>query len=46
MVDWVTGRLSGNDLKIIAEAAERAAAAAEELIKNGVESAMNIYNKA
>jgi PTH1 family peptidyl-tRNA hydrolase len=44
MVDWVIGKLSDSELKVIAEAAERAAAAVEEIIKNGTDKAMNKYN--
>ena len=44
MIDWVLGTFTGKDLEIITEAAEQAAAAAEELIGNGIDAAMSIYN--
>lgn len=44
IIDWVTGKLTSAELKVIAAAAEKAAEAAEELIKNGIDSAMNKYN--
>ena len=44
MIDWVIGKLSDSELKIITEASERAAAAVEEIIKNGTDSAMNKFN--
>ena len=44
MVDWVTAKLSSEDRKIIAEAAERAASALETMISRGVEAAMADYN--
>lgn len=43
-IDWVTGKLTDAEFKAISEAAERAIDAAEEIIRNGVESAMNKYN--
>lgn len=42
--DWVVGKPSDQELKIIAEAAAKASEAAQELIINGVNSAMNKYN--
>jgi PTH1 family peptidyl-tRNA hydrolase len=44
MIDWVIGRPSEAELKVIAEAAGRAAAAVEEIIKSGIDSAMNKFN--
>jgi PTH1 family peptidyl-tRNA hydrolase len=44
IIDWVTGKLTAAELKTITAAAEKAAEAAEELIKNGIDSAMNKYN--
>jgi peptidyl-tRNA hydrolase len=46
MVDWVTGRLSPGDLKALCAAAEKAAAAVEELVGSGIEYAMNKFNGA
>ncbi len=44
-IDWVVGKLSESDFKVISEAAARAAEAAEALIRNGIDSAMNLYNR-
>lgn len=44
-IDWVIGKLSEPEEKVIRETAERAALAAEELILHGVDSAMNKYNR-
>ena len=44
MVDWVIGRLTGDELQCINDAAGRAVDALEELLANGVDSAMNKYN--
>ena len=44
-IDWVIGRLSEAEEKVIRETAERAVLAAEELIAHGVDSAMNKYNR-
>jgi len=44
-IDWVVGKLTESDLKIISEAAARAAEAAEVLIRDGIDSAMNLYNR-
>jgi len=44
MADWVLSKLSGNDEKLITEAASRAAAALEAVITRGVEQAMAEYN--
>ncbi len=44
VIDWVIGKLSDTDYKIINEAAAVALDAVEEIIENGVNSAMNKYN--
>ncbi len=44
-VDWVIGKLTDGEYKTIAEAAERAVLAVEELIAHGIDSAMNRYNR-
>ena len=44
IVDWVVGRMSQDDLKSLEDVAGRAVGAMEELISNGVDSAMNKYN--
>ena len=44
-IDWVVGKLTESDFKVISEAAERAAEPAEALIRNGIDSAMNLYNR-
>lgn len=44
VIDWVIGKLNDTDYKIINEAAAVALDAVEEIIKNGVNSAMNKYN--
>ncbi len=44
-IDWVIGKLTDAEFKVISEAAERAVAALEELLKNGVDSAMNKFNR-
>ena len=44
MADWVLSKLSGNDTKLIAEAAVEAAKALEVIITRGVEHAMAEYN--
>ncbi len=43
-IDWVIGRLTDEEYERIYKAAEVAADAAEEIIRNGVDSAMNKYN--
>lgn len=45
MVDWVLGSVSPEQREIYLAAIERAAKACEEIIRNGSESAMNIYNQ-
>ncbi len=44
MADWVLGHPQGEDRKAMDEAVKRAAQAVEEIIKNGVPSAMNKFN--
>ena len=44
-IDWVIGKLTEPEEKVIRETAERAVLAAEELIARGVDSAMNKYNR-
>lgn len=43
-IDWVIGHLSESEFKTLTDAASLAVDAVEEIIKNGVDSAMNIYN--
>lgn len=43
--DWVLGRLSEEEEKLAGEALERAAEAVVTLIKEGVDAAMNRYNR-
>lgn len=44
VIDWVIGKLNDADFKVINEAAAVALGAVEEIIENGVNSAMNKYN--
>jgi len=44
MADWVLGKFTGQDKKVMEEAIKRAADAVEELLKNGVDQAMSRYN--
>lgn len=44
MADWVLGRLQGEDKKAVESAVKKAADAAECLIKEGPDRAMNQYN--
>lgn len=44
MVDWVLGHFEGDDAVSIKEGIESAVGAVEEIIENGVDSAMNKYN--
>ena len=44
MADWVLGKFTGQDKKVMEEAIQRAADAVEELLKNGVDQAMSRYN--
>ena len=44
VIDWVIGKLNDSDFKIINEAAAVSLDAVEEIIKNGVDSAMNKFN--
>ena len=44
MADWVLGKFSGEDRKVIQAAAERAADAVEFLLQQGMDKAMGRYN--
>jgi len=44
-IDWVIGKLSEDELKTIQEAAARAADAAEAIIRSGIDTAMNQFNR-
>ena len=44
MADWVLGKFTGQDKKVMEEAIQRAADAVEELLKNGVDQAMSKFN--
>lgn len=44
IVDWVVGRLGKAELDSLEKSAEQTVCAIEELIANGVDSAMNKYN--
>lgn len=44
LADWVLGKFSDEDIKILSKTVENAALAVEEMIKNGTDSAMNKYN--
>ena len=44
-IDWVIGKLTDEEYKIISEAAQRAVKAVEELLHSGIDSAMNKYNR-
>ena len=44
MADWVLGKFQGEDQKAVEGAVQRAADAAECLIREGVDQAMNRYN--
>ena len=44
MADWVLGKFQGEDKKAVEEAVKKAADAAECLIREGVDKAMNCYN--
>ncbi len=44
MVDWVLGHFEGEDLTEVADAIDRAGQAIEEIMENGVDSAMNKFN--
>jgi PTH1 family peptidyl-tRNA hydrolase len=45
LADHVLGRFSTSERKLVDEAIEKAAAAAEEIISKGADAAMNEYNK-
>ncbi len=44
-IDWVIGKITDEELKVIRETAERAIQAAAELIAHGADSAMNKFNR-
>ncbi len=44
MVDWVLGHFEGEDAAAIKDGIERAVGAVEEIIANGIDSAMNKFN--
>ena len=44
MVDWVLGKFQGEDAKLMADAAKRAADAAVCFVEHGIDKAMNQYN--
>jgi PTH1 family peptidyl-tRNA hydrolase len=44
-IDWVIGKMTEGEFKVISEAAGRAVMAVEELLRNGIDSAMNKYNR-
>jgi PTH1 family peptidyl-tRNA hydrolase len=43
-IDWVIGKLTDADAALLRKAADIAVDAVEEIIKSGVDAAMNIYN--
>lgn len=45
LADWVLGKFQGDDKKAVDDAVKRAADAAECIVKNGAEAAMNRYNR-
>ncbi len=44
LADYVLGRFSKEERKAVDEAIQRAAHAVEEILENGVDAAMNLYN--
>ena len=44
MADWVLAKLSGEEKKVLADAAARAAEALETIITQGIDKAMEMYN--
>ncbi|MDR0380430.1 MAG: aminoacyl-tRNA hydrolase [Oscillospiraceae bacterium] len=46
LADWVLGGFAAADLPVVEASVTRACAAVEEILRNGVESAMNRYNAA
>ena len=44
LADWVLGKLTGEDKKVMDESVKRAADAVECLLKDGADKAMNRYN--
>lgn len=45
LADWVLSRFSKEDRALVDEALDRAARACAEIVKNGADSAMNLYNR-
>ena len=45
LADWVLKKFTDEDIKILSKTVEDTAAAVEEIIKNGAQSAMNKYNR-
>jgi len=45
LANYVLGRFSNDERKMVEEAIERAADAVETIVKSGIDSAMNKYNK-
>ena len=45
LADYVLGRFSDSDRKVVDEAVEKAAEAVEMMVSRGVDAAMNLYNK-
>lgn len=45
LADWVLGKFSDEDIKILSKTVEDAADAVCEIIKNGADSAMNKFNR-
>ena len=43
-IDWVIGKLTDSEAELLRKAAGVAVGAVEEIIKSGVDAAMNIYN--
>ena len=44
MIDWVLGRLSGEDEKLFSQAVEKATDAIECCVTQGIDKAMSLYN--
>jgi len=45
LADYVLSRFSDEEIPVMEEAVKRAAAAVEEIVNNGIDSAMNRYNR-
>ncbi len=45
LADWVLSRYQGEDVKLMDDAFQRAADAAEHFVRHGISDAMNIYNR-